>query len=463
MIENCLDAVFEDVPVDVVKTGMLSTRETVQTVVRKLGAEIERGAREGRTVGVVIDPVMVSTSGSRLIAEDAVGEYIRGLFPLATVITPNLLEALFIRKELGLSESDDASAIQSIADIKQLAADLYGLKCQAVLVKGGHIGLTDDLKPAKEGDVPTKIVDVLYDGEEYYVFENPFVGSQNTHGTGCTLASAIASNLGHGMSLDNAVKNGIRYVQRAIVTAPNIGQGHGPVNHIHNLQIRPYTPGHFVDYLLNHPKVKPHWDLYVNHPFTKQVGQGTLPVETFKYFLTQDYLYLIHYARAHSLAGYKSNDIDVAAKSAQIVQTIQHETRLHVAYCATFGLPEEDIKNAKESIQCYAYTRFILDTGLQDDWTGLEFALSPCLLGYVEAANNIKADPQSVPGNPYWRWVEEYSKPEFLVASQAGIDLLEAAVLDASPARLEQLVDIFATATRMECDFWSYSLAHGSK
>ena len=403
MIANILDAVFSDVGVDVVKTGMLTTRSTVKTIVEKL-------QKLHTNKPLVVDPVMVSTSGAQLIPDDAIFDYIDKLIPMATVVTPNLTEAQFIASKLGMTVPE----IKSLDDVKSLAKIIGSyLGPQAVLLKGGHLGLSDDLTPVPD-DQATKIVDVLYYGTEFYEFQSEYVRSTSTHGTGCTLASAIAANLANGHQLVDAVKHAIRFVQKAIATARPLGKGHGPVNHMHNLSLRPFVRGHFLDYLLSHPKVKPYWQEYVNHPFTKKLGNGQLSPEVFRYFLEQDYVYLTHYARAHSLAGYKSHSIDLTAKQAQIVLQIQHEMRLHIDYCSSFGISLDDLKNVSESMQCYAYSRYILDVGLQEDGLALEFALSPCLLGYVEAAQIVADDPQSVPGNPYWRWVDNYRSEDML-------------------------------------------------
>lgn len=456
MIENTLDAVFSDVGVDVVKTGMLTSKATVETVARKLKQYHDKKP-------IVVDPVMVSTSGSNLIGEDALEIYVTELLPMATVVTPNINEAAEIVKHISSDPSDAIRKVGSVEDMKRIAKHIReGLKCDAVLLKGGHAGMDDDLNLADPSKA-TKVVDVLYNGK-FHIFTSKYINSTSTHGTGCTLASAIASNLANGETIESATQLAVRFVQRAIANAIPLGKGNGPVNHVFNIHTRPFVLGHFVEYLLSHPKVASIWDRYVNHPFTVQLAQHTLPLHKFLYFLKQDYLYLKHYSRAYSLAGFKTEDPQAMLNSAQVVSTIARESELHLDYCKMFGLEKGDLLASEEGQACYAYTRYILDVGSREDWLGLQVALSPCLFGYLEAAENRIKDPHSVrEGNLYWKWVENYASAEFKESSKQGHQLLETHVADVSPQRVEQLVDIFATATKMEIAFWDAALAHEDK
>lgn len=447
MIENCLDAVFSDIGVDSIKTGMLTSVDTIETVTRKLKSV--RG-----NASLVVDPVMIATSGSALIGEEAIDIYLEKLFPVATVITPNLMEAKVAIERV----SGEKVTVSNLDDLKNLAKDIVEKTgCSAALVKGGHAPMDEQYQVSREN--PTKTVDVLYHAGEFSVFENKYINSDNTHGTGCTLASSIASNLAKGQALKAAVENSILYVNQAISSTIKLGTGNGPVNHLHNISIRPFTKGRFLDYLKAHPKVAPLWKKYVDHPFTVQLARKELPLDAFKFFLKQDYLYLVQYSRAQSLAGFKSEDIEDVSRSAQIVAHIKHEMQLHLSYCKEFGITLDEINNTKESTVCTAYSRFILDTGSKQDWLGLQVALSPCLFGYLEAADRRSKDPQSISqNNPYWRWVENYLADDYVAASTTGRELLETHIMSVSPERLEQLVTIFAQAAEFECRFWDSAL-----
>ena len=200
VIEDQMDAVFEDIFPDAVKVGMLSTPPCMQAVARKL--------RQYQPRHVVIDPVMYAKNGAPLMNPDAVGALIEYILPLATVLTPNIPEAECIAK----------MEIHSVADA---ARRIYAMGCKNVLVKGGHaIG---------------NALDVLYDGQSFHHFENERIHTKNTHGTGCTLSSAIASNLALGHDTVEAVRLAKDYVTEGIRHSLAIGKGCGPLNHFYAL------------------------------------------------------------------------------------------------------------------------------------------------------------------------------------------------------------------------------------
>jgi hydroxymethylpyrimidine/phosphomethylpyrimidine kinase len=190
--------VLEDIGADAVKTGMLGDVEAVEAV----ADELERFAPG---VPVVIDPVMIAKGGAPLLAERALDAVRARLLPLATLITPNLPEA-------------EALLGRAVTEVREAAAALQRAGAHAVLVKGGHA----------EGP---GVVDALATEDGVRTFEMPRIDTRHTHGTGCTLASAIAAGLAQGMELGAAISRARAYVQEAIRTAPGIGHGHGPLNH----------------------------------------------------------------------------------------------------------------------------------------------------------------------------------------------------------------------------------------
>ena len=203
MLRAQIDAVVEDIGVDAVKIGMLHAPEVVAVVVDAI--------RRYRLPHVVLDPVMVATSGDRLMAEETVQVLVRELFPLATVVTPNLDEAALL---LG-------HPIPGIGALDDAARALLALGAPAVLLKGGHL----------PGD---EVVDVLAlpDGTLTHL-RSPRIATHNGHGTGCTLSSAIAAQLALGHALPEAVKRARTYILGAIEAgaAVHTGKGHGPLNH----------------------------------------------------------------------------------------------------------------------------------------------------------------------------------------------------------------------------------------
>jgi hydroxymethylpyrimidine/phosphomethylpyrimidine kinase len=200
-IAQQIAVVLDDIGADVVKTGMLGDTATIEIVCDTLMRHVER-------MPVVVDPVMVATTGAILLASDAVAALRNRLLPLAHVITPNIPEAEVLAEV----------AITDVASMRQAARALLEVGVPAVLLKGGHL----------HGE---QVVDLLatLDGIEEFV--SPRIETRHTHGTGCTLASAVAAGMAQGLSLRDAVARARAYVWAAIASAPGLGSGNGPLNH----------------------------------------------------------------------------------------------------------------------------------------------------------------------------------------------------------------------------------------
>ena len=409
---------------------------------------------------------MVATSGAQLLPGDAVRNVSDKLLPISTLLTPNIPEATLLLRDADIRYKSPSN----LEDLKTLARMVHDLGPKAVLLKGGHMALTKEYTKANSDEEKSITVDILYDGEDFTTIESEYLTAKNTHGTGCSLASAIASNLALQMtrsqtpSLPLAVRKAIHYVFEGIKTSdPSLGKGSGPINHFHALQVLPFTAGHFIDtYLLPHPLVAPTWLKYTHHPFATAMARGTLNENLFKNYLIQDYLYLTHFARTHALAAYKSQNISAIAASANIILHIQREMDLHLSYCADFGISRQRLEDpllTKESLACTAYSRYVLDIGASQDWLALQMALAPCLLGYGETASRLYKDPASVradKGNKYWKWVENYVADDYRQAVATGRKLIEENIVRQSPERIEELVAIFVRATEMEVRFWDF-------
>ncbi|KAI0971808.1 Rapamycin-insensitive companion of mTOR, N-term-domain-containing protein [Xylaria arbuscula] len=457
-----IDAVFKDIPPHVVKTGMLGSAATIEMLAQALV--------EYKVEKLVLDPVMVATTGAELLPAKAVTELRTLLLPLTFIVTPNVPEAklLLANSNSGGEGEEDEEAIGDVRrpeDLEDLARKLRALGPRWVLVKGGHVPFRRDGTAAamsseggeeKEKERDLVVVDVLFgpDGDVTRI-ETPLVESKNTHGTGCSLAAAIAANLARGMHVVDAVRAACRYVEAGIRTAPGYGKGHGPLNHFHSTYMLPFAPGRFVEWLLSRPDVAPVWHRFTNHPFVLALGNGELPLDSFKKYLVQDYLYLVHFARANALASYKAKNIQDIAAGAKMFQHIHTEMKLHMDYCKSFGIEKEEIENTEEHRACTAYTRYVLDIGQSEDWLGLQVSLAPCLLGYGAIAKQLHADPRTkTDGNTYWPWILNYVADDYVQAVQAGCDLMERSAVLHSPSRIEELVKVFVHATKMEIGFW---------
>ena len=202
-LEQQLDAVFTDIFPDAVKIGMVSSSSLIEVIAERLQHYEARN--------IVVDPVMVATSGSKLISDDAISTLKEKLFPLAAVLTPNIPEAVVLAEMEIKDEEGMIAAAKKISEIYHCA----------VLCKGGH-----QLNDAN---------DLLYRDGAYQWFHGKRIDNPNTHGTGCTLSSAIASNLAKGFDLDTSVKRAKEYISGALAAMLDLGEGSGPMNHAFDL------------------------------------------------------------------------------------------------------------------------------------------------------------------------------------------------------------------------------------
>ncbi|WP_105614614.1 bifunctional hydroxymethylpyrimidine kinase/phosphomethylpyrimidine kinase [Vallitalea okinawensis] len=202
-VKNQMDCVFTDIPPDSVKIGMVASKDIIET--------IAEGLKKYQPKHMVVDPVMVATSGSLLLEESAMTALCSRLLPLATVITPNLYEAALL--------SD--MTIQTTDDMMKAAKKISEMVNGSILIKGGHL--------------EEHANDLLYSDGQYYWIEGHRVDNANTHGTGCTLSSAIASNLALGYSLEECVRRSKSFITGAIEDQMDLGKGRGPLNHCYQI------------------------------------------------------------------------------------------------------------------------------------------------------------------------------------------------------------------------------------
>lgn len=205
-VQQQIQSVLSDIRVGAIKTGMLATADIIAAVADSL--------RAYPAIPLVLDPVMVATSGDRLLAEDAIQTLIETLMPLATIITPNLHEAAVLL---------NTTVATNLEQMEQQGTQILALGARAVLMKGGHT----------DGD---KATDLFITSTGMEAFSAPRLATKNTHGTGCTLASAIAAGLAKNLSLNDAVKAAKEYLHHALANSEklHIGQGAGPVHHFYS-------------------------------------------------------------------------------------------------------------------------------------------------------------------------------------------------------------------------------------
>ncbi len=204
-VELQIDAVTGDIGLDAVKTGMLSNKDIISSVAKKI--------KDYGVEKVVIDPVMMAKSGDSLLKSDAEKALINELLPLAYVVTPNLPEAEVIS---GIKAS-------SLDEMKESAIQIKALGPRNVLIKGGHLDWDQDA------------IDILYNGTDFHIYKASRIETKNTHGTGCTYSAAICAGLAKGFDVLDAVEDAKEYVTQAIKNSFDLGEGHGPLNHFWKL------------------------------------------------------------------------------------------------------------------------------------------------------------------------------------------------------------------------------------
>lgn len=207
IVRGQIRCLFDDIDIHAVKIGMVSSIPLIRAIAGALGAV--------SPPPVVLDPVMISKSGYRLLRQDAQDALVSHLFPLAEVVTPNIFEA----------EALVGAPVRTVAEMRGAAEKILALGARKVVVKGGHLG-------------EARATDVIFDGKEFRELEGRWVETQNTHGTGCTFSSAVAANLALGRGFFDAVTRAKAYITGAIEHSLDIGKGYGPTHHFYDLYAR---------------------------------------------------------------------------------------------------------------------------------------------------------------------------------------------------------------------------------
>lgn len=486
-LEKTFDVLMEDFvtersdsQINTVKTGML-TASAVDVLVSKLPI------LEKFDIPLVVDPVLVSTSGSTLTATSTLEKCIQHVMPLAFLCTPNFLEAEKLWRACGNSNFP----VNSVADLKAFTVQLQAaLGCENLLVKGGHIPWLDGRR--YEGGIGEKspagltIVDVLYESkiQATTVFVSPFVYTNDTHGTGCTLTSSIAANLAKGTPIKHAITLSIHYIHRAMVSMSKLGKGNGPLNHTIRAEtsVRQVVEGRsseslitkhgsMLEFFKSQPQVAPDWKVYTSHEFVRQVASNTLPFDRFLFFLKQDFYYLVNYAQIHGLAASVAPDCSQIEAQALIISSImteieRHKEKLLKAYGIDYATSDLD-SELQPAGPCIRYCDYLLQIGRNEDFLGIKVALAPCLHGYAEAGvygrslrekyagglGVLESDEQS---QAYLAWIDDYVSDWYVKAHQEGIETLDMLFRanDLSEMRLQELTRIFHDVTLLEVQFW---------
>lgn len=429
-----LDAISDDVAIDAVKLGMLANAEVIDTVADWLDAV--------RPPVVVLDPVMVATSGDRLLDADAEAAMGR-LLPLAHLVTPNLDELAVLAGARRARTWADA-----IVQAESVSA-LFGLR---VLVKGGHLG--GDLAPDALVDAATATT-VTY-GRSALGGER--IVTSATHGTGCSLSSAVASlrvSLG---DWEPAIDEARRWLRESIRhgEALGVGSGNGPVNHFAGLWSRGGTTTAPVP-----AEVEARWWSAIDDvrsgiddlPFIRGLADGTLARAPFLEYLAQDALYLRDYARVLAEASRLAPDAAAQAFWAGSASgAIAGELELHESWLgAEASVTEPDAITT-------AYLDHLLATAARGDYAVLVAALLPCFWLYTDLGERLAAggfgDAALAPEHPYASWLATYADPAFAAATREAVAIVTRVASHATPGVRERMLRAFRVSSEHELAFF---------
>lgn len=445
ILEDIFRSNFEDIRIDVIKTGLL-TGDAIDVLSQYI-AKYHQGKP------VVIDPVMVASSGTRLSKEDVLAHGIEKLMDGVTLITPNMEEATNILTLFG-----EEPVIDGVDDLKKYATMIQQkTKALNVLLKGGHCPWTEGGK--------MYVTDVLFISatQATVVFKSDYVDTQNTHGTGCTLASAIASNLASGLTVEESVGHGIRYVQSAITSATKLGHGCGPLNHVYHitspsvdsLKGDVFAEGEFVKYLTAHPTVAASYQEYITHPFVKQVAEGSLEKHRFVRFISQDYPYLMNYSRIHAILCSIAPDLETMDREIEILNDIKKELNIQAGILNAKGIT--DLESMEKSDACKEYIQYLSKIAEGREWLEITVAMAPCLLGYHYATTNFEITTDDA---DYKGWMETYRSEWYRNAVTIGEATLEKFSVGITAEKASKLVKIFGDVCVLESNFWNDALTY---
>jgi hydroxymethylpyrimidine/phosphomethylpyrimidine kinase len=426
-----LAALSDDIAIDAVKIGMLGDAEVIGTVRSWL--------EKVRPAVVVLDPVMVATSGDRLLKEAAVAA-LRDLLPLAHLITPNLAElALLLGEEL---QDNWAGALEQG---KRLAAATGA----TVLVKGGHL---------PDPQCPDALV-TARGLPEFDVVEVPGsrVATRNSHGTGCSLSSAMATvqvRLGDWEASLREVKP---WLSGALETSDRlrVGSGNGPVNHFHHLRAVP-PEGAFAARLWAEAEA----DLAAifRLDFIRGLASGTLPEKEFGYYLAQDAIYLNGYsrvlARASALAPTEDEQLFWAGSARQCLEV---ESELHRSWLGT-----RTVRPGLGPVT-KSYVDHLTAASSSGSYAVLAAAVLPCFWLYAEAGKTLHAQFLAAgepAGHPYADWLRTYADEDFAAATRRAIAIVDRAGRTASESEQAAMVTAFKQSCRLEVDFFDAPRLH---
>ncbi|UKF29198.1 bifunctional hydroxymethylpyrimidine kinase/phosphomethylpyrimidine kinase [Clavibacter nebraskensis] len=424
-----LDAVSDDVVIDAVKIGMLGSAAVVD--------EVADWLRAVRPPVVVLDPVMVAQSGDALLDADAT-EALRRLLPLADVVTPNLPELAAL---LGEREADGWEA--ALAQGRALAAR-HGVR---VIVKGGHLRVDDCpdalVTPAAAGADPTT-----------HVVDGPRIATTSTHGTGCSLSSALATLHPRRGDWLAALTEAKAWLTGSLAHAEDleVGSGAGPLDHLRALWDAAGTHAGpiSVEMWAGSADLRREID---DLPFVRRLGDGTLPEAWFSHYLAQDAIYLRAYSRVLARASQLAPTPDAQVVWARgAADAIAAESALHEEWLSRHPAP------AIAGPVTRAYVDHLLAHAATSDYAVLVAALLPCFTIYADVGTRLRAARSAAAAtgdaHPYAAWLATYADPAFAAATRRACALVDEAAVIAGPSRRAAMLEASRLSSAYERDFF---------
>jgi hydroxymethylpyrimidine/phosphomethylpyrimidine kinase len=426
-----LDSVSDDVEIDAVKIGMLAD-------VQVIGA-VREWLERVRPAIVVLDPVMVATSGDRLLRADAEGA-LRELARLAHVVTPNIPELAILADEPEVTTWDE-----TLAQAARVSSQLDVL----VLAKGGHLD---------HDTAPDALVDARGDEVRLTLFEAPRIATSNTHGTGCSLSSALATRLVTAVDAAQAVGEAKRWLSESIRAGDelHVGKGNGPINHFAGMWQRGgydprRTPGEIrAEWWESIRSVRERIDAL---PFVAGLGDGSLHDNAFRGYLVQDALYLRDYARALATASALAPTLaEQAFWSAAAEGSITAELQLHDSWLA-----DAADADTRADDTTTAYVNHLLARCAEGDYDTLVAALLPCFWLYQDIGTRLLA--HSHDDHPYRSWIETYADAGIADVTEAAVAFVMEAAARADDVRREAMRHAFMRSAGHELAFFAAPLS----
>ncbi|WP_026818308.1 bifunctional hydroxymethylpyrimidine kinase/phosphomethylpyrimidine kinase [Arthrobacter castelli] len=419
-----LDAVSDDVVIDAVKIGMLGQRAVIETVAEWL--------QPNRPPVVVLDPVMVATSGDRLLATDA-EEALCELVNHVDLVTPNLAELGVLLQEPPAADWDEAL---------EQARRLSTRHGTAVLVKGGHLA---------SGGCPDAVVDMsLPADQQVHELNGQRIATRNTHGTGCSLSSALAAVRPQTESWIEALSLVKDWLGTALEQSQvlDVGNGRGPVHHFHRYKTE--APDTFSRRL---------WEDTAGVrgrifalEFIGQLERGTLGRQQFDYYLSQDAVYLQGYARVlHTISSLAPTEADSVFWADAAANCINVEAELHREWLGT------DATAASAGPVTEGYLQFLESAADTDDYAVAVAAVVPCFWLYAHVGETLHGrylqQPEAA-AHPYRAWLDTYADPAFRAATDRAVRIMDFAAAAAGPGNHGQVREAFTTAAAWELEFF---------